>query len=252
VLAQASQAGIAITPELVQEVVAQHTESAFGQGETAPLVAIQAPPGVNAGPGFVSELLGLILGGMMAFFAFFSGAATIESLLVEQERGTLQRLFTTPTPRRTILAGKALTVIVTLAVQITVLMIFGALVFDIRWGDPAPVGLAGVGLMILAAATGLFLVSFLQSTRQSGVIFGGLLTLTGMLGMIPIFGGGVTASPWVDAVALLVPQGWAIRGILIARGGGTVAELAPTLLVICLWTAVFLGIGLRRLQRRFA
>jgi len=76
--------------------------------------------------------------------------------------------------------------------------------------------------------------------------------LTGMLGMIPIFGGGVTASPWVDAVALLVPQGWAIRGILIARGGGTVAELAPTLLVICLWTAVFLGIGLRRLQRRFA
>lgn len=256
VLDQATNAGIPVTPELVQEVVTQLTAAALTQDSqqegAAALIEIQEPPGVNAGADFLSDLLGVILGGMMTFFAFFTAAGTIESILVEEEKGTLQRLFTTPVPRRAILSGKALASIVTLMVQVTVLMTFGVLVFSIDWGRPAVAVLAAAGMIILAAATGLFLVSFLQNTRQGGVIFGGVLTLTGMLGMIPVFTGGVTASPLVDAVSLIVPQGWAIRGLLIAQEGGTIVDLAPTLLVILLWTAAFSAVGLRRLQRRFA
>jgi hypothetical protein len=137
-------------------------------------------------------------------------------------------------------------------VQVTVLMAFGVLVFQIDWGQPLPLTLAAAGLIVLATATGLFLVSFMQTTRQSGVVFGGLLTLTGMLGMIPVFAGGVSASPLVNVISLLVPQGWAIRALSIAREGGSVPDLLPTLAVIALWTAAFATIGLRRLQQRFA
>lgn len=254
VLEQAGQAGIPITDALVDRVVDQHTAAAQGNQDNglSALITRQQPPGVNVGENFLAELLGVILGGMMVFFVFFTGAATIESILVESEKGTLQRLFTTPVPRPAILGGKGLGTLITLVVQVTVLMAFGVLVFQIDWGQPLPVTLAAAGLIVLATATGLFLVSFMQSTRQSGVIFGGLLTLTGMLGMIPVFAGGVSASPLVNVISLLVPQGWAIRALSIAREGGSVPDLLPTLAVIALWTAAFATIGLRRLQRRFA
>ena len=60
-----------------------------------------------------------------------------------------------------------------LAVQVAVLLTFGNLVFDIQWGDPLPVAIAAAGLVIIAATTGLFLVSLLKNTRHAGIIFGG-------------------------------------------------------------------------------
>ena len=92
----------------------------------------------------------------------------------------------------------------------------------------------------------------MRSTRQAGVVFGGVLTLTGMLGMISVFSGGVTADQLMGTISLLVPQGWAIRALFIAREGGTIADLAPTLLVILLWTVVLASIGTWRLRRRYA
>lgn len=256
VLEQAAQAGVPITDALIDRVVDQHTAAAAVQGNQddglSNLVTLQEPPGVNVGVNFLAELLGAVLSGMMVFFVFFTGASTIETILVESEKGTLQRLFTTPVPRPIILGGKGLGTLITLLVQVTVLMTFGVIVFHIDWGQPLPVALAAGALIVLATATGLFLVSFLQTTRQSGVIFGGLLTLTGMLGMIPVFAGGVSASSLVNVIALLVPQGWAIRALSIAREGGSVPDLLPTLAVIALWTAIFAAIGLRRLQQRFA
>ena len=40
------------------------------------------------------------MGGMMIFYAFFTGASTGQTILQEEEEGTLPRLFTTPTPQR--------------------------------------------------------------------------------------------------------------------------------------------------------
>lgn len=251
-LEQASSVGIPITPDLVQEVVSQHTAAAFAPQDQAALITVQEPAGVNTGENFLSQLLGLFLGGMMVFFAFFTGSASIQSILVEEEKGTLQRLFTTPVPRRTILGGKGMGAVLMLVVQITVLMTFGVLVFRVDWGQPLTVTLAAAGLVLVATATGLFLVSFLRNTRQGGVVFGGILTLTGTLGMMPIYTGGIASSRLIEVASLLVPQGWAIRGFVIAADGGTVADLMPTLLVTLSWTAVFAAIGLRRLQQRFA
>ena len=191
--------------------------------------------------------------GMMVFFAYFTGSASMESILAEEEKGTLARLFTTPTNHRIILSGKGLAALVTLVVQVTVLMLFGSIVFGIDWGDPPTTILAGVGIILSAAATGLFLVSFLKNTRQSGIVFGGVLTLTGMLGLIPVFTAGVPEqSPTVQVASLFVPQGWAMRGLTIALDGGTVADILPTLFVILLWVLVFSLIGQYRMQKRFA
>jgi len=50
-----------------------------------------------------SITMGMIMAGMMIFF---TGAGTAESIIREDEDGTLARLFTTPTSRAAILGAK--------------------------------------------------------------------------------------------------------------------------------------------------
>jgi ABC-type multidrug transport system permease subunit len=112
--------------------------------------------------------------------------------------------------------------------------------------------LAAMGLILIAAATGLFLVSLLKNTRQGGTVFGGVLTITGMVGLMPMFMSGAGASDTIVFASLLVPQGWAMRGLTLSAQGATVAEMMPTFGVILLWCIVFVAIGLTRMRRRFA
>lgn len=248
-IAQLQAAGVSITPQVTQEV--SRAVAATAQAEPPALVAITTgDTQVEANP--LAELLGGILGGMMMFFAFFTGSATQQTILIEEERGTLARLFTTPTPVRTILGGKFLATLLTLVGQVVVLMGAGRILFGIDWGAPAPVLLAALGLILLAAATGLFLVSLIKNTRQAGVVFGGILTLTGMVGMMPIFISGAGVPDALRLASLLVPQGWVLRGLSLSADGATVAEIAPTFGVVLLWCAVFVAVGLTRMRRRFA
>jgi ABC-2 type transport system permease protein len=251
-------AGVPITPELIQDVIDRATnsaslQSATGDEDIPALIDVESPPGSDSSTSLVTEIVGAILGGMMVFFAFFTGANAMETILIEEERGTLPRLFTTPTSHRTILGGKSFAAIVLLTIQITVLLLVGRLIFGIDWGDPLAVLLAAAGIVMVAAATGLFLVSLLNNTRQAGILFGGVLTLTGMLGLISVFTAGVPDRPAaIETASLFVPQGWAIRALRIAMGGGPMADLLFALLVLFLWTIVFASIGQYRMQRRFA
>ena len=251
-MAQLAEAGVAIDSALVQSVITEFTTAAFSQGQSdGTLVVVQSPPGSDSEGSLLSQILGQIMSGMMIFFAFFTGASTLQSILVEEEKGTLARLFTTPTPIPIILGGKVVGTLITLAVQVTVLMFFGWLVFGIQWGALLPVILAAAGIIFTSAAMGLLLASIVKSTRQSGAVYGGLLTLTGMLGMITTFTGGVS-SPIIETVSLFVPQGWAVRGVQTAMHGGNVAALLPTLGGLLVWIVVFAAVGQYRLQRRFA
>jgi ABC-type multidrug transport system permease subunit len=113
--------------------------------------------------------------------------------------------------------------------------------------------MAAVGLIIIAAATGLFLVSFLQNTRQTGIIFGGVLTITGMIGLISVFTAGAPNTPEsLRTISLLVPQGWAIRAFETSMDGGAVSDMALWFAGLLVWSLVFGFIGQRRMQTRFA
>jgi ABC-type multidrug transport system permease subunit len=132
-------------------------------------------------------------------------------------------------------------------------MTFGAIVMSISWGTPPSVLLAAAGIILVAVATGSFLVSMMQNTRQGGIIFGGVLTMTGMLGLIPVFTSGNPNQPEaLQIVSLLVPQGWAMRGLQLSMDGATFQEMLPVFGVILLWTIVLAFIGQHRLRKRFA
>lgn len=198
----------------------------------------------------LSAIIGPIMGGMMIFFAFFTGGSTSQTILQETEDGTLARLFTTPTRQSTILAGKFLAVIGVVLVQVTVLLTVANLGFGIQWGPLAAVIFAAVGIITCATAFGIFLTSLMKSTKQGGVVYGGLMTVTGMLGMVTIFTGATGGA--IDTVALFTPQGWAVRGLTLAMGGAGPAEAALNMLALLALSAAFFGIGVWRFQKRFA
>jgi ABC-type transport system involved in multi-copper enzyme maturation permease subunit len=61
-----------------------------------------------------------------------------------------------------------------------------------------------------------------------------------------------TAQRLANSVSLLVPQGWAVRGLLQSVNGQPVADVLFSMLVMLAWSAVFFTIGIWRFNRRYA
>jgi ABC-2 type transport system permease protein len=243
---------------LVGQVVQQYLDTSLVQTEdlaAALLDVKQSTP--NAAPkrddNVLLRIVGPIMGGMMIFYAFFTGSSTAQSILKEEEEHTLPRLFTTPTPQAVILSGKLVAVFLTVLVQVVTLIIAARLIFGIQWGAPAPVAMAAAGTVFIASSFGIFINSLLKSTKQGGTVFGGVLTMTGMLGMISVFAmNSPSAARLGDTVSLLVPQGWAIRGLLQAMNGAPVGNVVLTTLVMLVLSAAFFVIGVWRFNKRYA
>ena len=196
------------------------------------------------------SMMGPIMAGMMIFFVFFMGANGAESIIREHEEGTLARLFTTPASALQILSGKFIGVFVTLVIQTGVLLAASSLIFHISWGKPFSAGLAALGLIVAATGFGVMLMSFIKSTRQTGPVLGGILTLTGMLG--GLMTNGLPKIPEVmNTVSLTMPQGWAMQAWKLSLIGSNVAEILPSTLVLIVLGILFFAVGLLSFQRRF-
>ena len=240
-------------------LVQQYLDESLAQSDDvdAELLDVRAP--ASAKPNQAEEkqnilltIIGPIMGGMLVFYAFYTGTSVAQSILREEEERTLPRLFTTPTPQATILTGKLLSVFLTVLVQVTVLLLAARLLFGIQWGDLGSVALAALGIILTASSFGVFVNSFLKDTKQGGVVFGGVLTVTGMMGMIKIFAmNSAIANTMGDTVSLLVPQGWAIRGLMQAMQGEPFSAVLFTALIALVWSAAFYIVGVLRFNRRY-
>ncbi|HEX2914470.1 MAG TPA: ABC transporter permease [Chloroflexia bacterium] len=241
------QQGIEPDAVTIQNAAGQFASWSAGQWQTQSL-EVQAPSGST---GQQISMVGLVMSGMMLFFVFFTGFFGAETIVKEDEEGTLARLFTTPTPRSTILAGKFLAVFFMLAVQLIVLLVVSGLVFGINWGQPLTIILMLLGTVVSAAGFGILVMSFIRNTRQSGPVVGGVMTITGMLG--GLFTVGVQNLPaFYDYITLATPQGWAIKGWRTALSGeGPGAVLLP-LLVLLATGALLFALGVRLFRKRFA
>jgi ABC-2 type transport system permease protein len=196
-------------------------------------------------------MMSSMMTGMLVFFAFFTAGFMAETILKEEEDGTLQRLFTTPTARATVLGGKFAAIFLMVIVQVFVVMISASLIFKITWGDPLLVALSIVGLVICAAGFGLFLLSLVKNTRQAGPVIGGVMTVCAMLGglysmTIP------NAPAFMDTLSLFVPQGWVMRSWKSALNGGQLLDVLVPMLVAAVIGAVLFGIGTMNFRKRYA
>jgi len=191
-----------------------------------------------------------IMAGMMIFFTFFTGTSAAETILQEEEDGTLARLFTTPTNSSTILNGKFLAGFMMIIVQVVLLLIFANLVFGIDWGPVAPLIFVSIGLVTLATNFGIFVISLVVNTKQSGIVFGAVLNFTGMLGMSSVFVIGTPVEESFKYLPLLVPQGWAMSAIRASWNGNTTQAVLFTMGMLVISILLFF-VGNARFKKRF-
>ncbi len=257
-LEQMENHGQSLDETQIQAVVAQYLATIQPENQTQesenvnPFLEIRAPVTDKKTASQSISIIAMMMAGMSIFYVFLTGASGTQTILKEEEEGTLLRLFTTPTPTATILRGKFLSVTLTILIQISVLLLFGNLVFKIQWGDLLSVALLSIAITLASSAFGIFLVSFMKSTRQAGMMIGGLVTIMGMAGMMPIFTLGMPNPPaFISAVSHLVPQGWAVEGLQITMTGGGLPEIWLNILVLIAWAIGLFGIGVFRVQNRY-
>ena len=248
----AIDAGGSSNPQVIGQVM-QAYMSAQPQGEAAALLMnVRSPDAEEKPASFMATIIASIMGGMMIFYAFYTGTTTAQTILREEEERTLPRLFTTPTPQSHILAGMFLAVFLTVLVQMVVLIIASRLIFGIDWGLLTSVALMTGATILAASSFGIFVNSLMKDTKQGGIVYGGVLTLTGMIGMLPIFTSfGINSANWAGTVARFVPQGWAVHAMYQSVNAAPLNAIALTCLGLLAWSVVFLGIGVWRFQHRY-
>lgn len=254
---QLAEQDVAADQALLQGIASQYADWARGADHDASsLFDVVPPPGSEKmETNQVARMLSTLMAGMMVFYAFFTGASASQSILKEEEEGTLARLFTTPTRQSTILGGKFIAIFATLVIQVAVLVVLAGLIFGVDWGQPLPVALVALGLIVLAASFGIFITSWLKGTRQAGAVYGGVLNIVGWVGISRMFlalvPGTEGIAPIGNAVSLISPYGWALWGWQEALAGSGVGAVAPIVAVILAMSAAFFSIGVRKFRRRF-
>ncbi len=257
-LEQIETSGQSVDEAQIQAIVGQYLATIQPQGQEQssdnanPYLDIRSPQTDEKPASQSISIVAMIMSGMSIFYVFMTGASGTQMILKEDEEGTLPRMFSTPTPTAVILRGKYLAVLITLFVQISVLLLFGYLVIKIQWGDLVSVALLSIAITLAAAAFGVCLISFMKSTRQAGMMIGGVVTIFGMAGMMPIFTLGMPNRPeFITTISRFVPQGWAVEGLQTTLTGGGLSDVWMNIVVLVIWAVVLFGIGVYRFNERF-
>jgi ABC-2 type transport system permease protein len=212
---------------------------------------VMVAPAAGSAEAAGQKMLGLVMAGMLIFFAFYTGAYAMLSILRETEEGTLARLFTTPTDRTAILTGKFLAVLFTVILQGLVLMAASHFAFGVNWGDPLSAALALAGQVVAATGLGVLLIALVKSTRQAGPVLGAGLTTLGMLG--GLFTVSIPNMPAAfTALANFTPQGWVLKGWRMVMNGQPPADLLVPVAVLLVMGGVMFAGGAVLFRRRFA
>ncbi len=251
--------GITIDQTQIPAWIARYTawyadfqRNLFHHPDQAAFVMLAPAAGETETANPIQKVMGMVMAGQMIFFAFFTGAYSMMSILREDEEGTLARLFTTPTDRTSILIGKFVAVFLTVILQGLVMIVAGHYAFGINWGEPGGVALALTGQVIAATGLGVLLIALVKNSRQGGPVLGGGLTTLGMLG--GLFTANIpNAMPAAfNLIANFTPQGWVLKAWRMVMNGQSAGDVLVPFAVMTGMGIVMFIIGAMMFRKRFA
>jgi ABC-2 type transport system permease protein len=175
------------------------------------------------------------------------GAA--EVLVDERLRGTLKRMLVMPTSRALILGGKVLATMLAGLLQMAILLIGGAALFNVGW-DRAPlaVTVVSVAFALAVAGMGLLLATFVRSSGQASSAVVGVSMTTAALGgaWFPL----EITPPLFRQIVQILPSTWAMRAYtdILARSA-TLGDVLPAVGVLLGFAVIFSLAGVWRFNR---
>lgn len=182
--------------------------------------------------------------GQLITWVFIPLVGLSGAMAYERQRGALKRLLMTPTSRLTYFSATILGQVLISLVQVTLLMIFGALVLKAPWlNRPLPTSLLLIAFSLAAAGLGAFLGSLVRTESQAS----GLSTAIGM-----IFA--MLSGAWfpielfpssMQNAAKIFPTYWGMQGLKdILIGNKPMEQILPTIGILLGFAVAFLALGL--------
>jgi len=216
----------------------QRTASA-AQISVLPLYNPRRISAINVVPG----LIGVILTMTMVMF-------TAMAIVRERERGNLELLITTPVSSAELMIGKVIPYIAAGLVQATLVLLLGALLFQVPvHGSLFQVYVAAVLLIVANLSLGL-LVSTVAKTQFQSMQMAFFLFLPSIMlsGFMFPFDGMPRVVQWLAEALPLTHFIRLIRGVML-RGAG-LPELWPDALALLVFTLAMMGLAILRFRKR--
>jgi ABC-2 type transport system permease protein len=197
---------------------------------------IDYDPRANSSAGQLITWVFIPLFGISALFAY------------ERQKGTLQRLLTTPSSKATFLLGTIFGQVAMALVQMLLLVGFGILVMRLNWGrEPLALFIILLASALAAAAFGTAMGTFIKTESQANglsIMFGMVFALMGgcwyPLELFPAA---------VQQAVRVLPTTWAMQGMLelVLRGGG-LRDILPEVAVLLGFAVLFFSVGVWRFR----
>ena len=188
--------------------------------------------------------------GMLVLFIFMTTLTGAANLVQTRRLGVARRMYSTPTPVHTMIAGEALSQFTIALIQGGFIIAGTLLIFGVDWGNPLGAILTIVVFAAVASGAAMLLGALVSSDQQaSGITWAVGLGLAALGGaMIPLAQLKLL-SDTVYRVAHVTPHAWALEAFqsLVADKGG-VADIAGFLLILAGYAAVLLLLATWRLR----
>jgi ABC-2 type transport system permease protein len=164
-------------------------------------------------------------------FVLFAIGFTAHSFFAEQRGGTLERITAAPIGRGRVLLGKSLAAFAYSVVSLSSLAVVSSLAFGAEWGPPIPAAALIVAMSAALVALTALVIAVSRTERQADgiamMITFALLLLGGNFVLIS------QAPEMLRKLALLTPNGWALRGFTdLATGAAATSAVLPVLVIL--------------------
>ncbi|MGA2803164.1 MAG: ABC transporter permease [Acidimicrobiales bacterium] len=208
-----------------------------------PLQAVERPIGAHE-----LKVISYYSPGMAIFFLLFTISYTARSFFVDRSQGMIERMRAAPVRPVEILAGKALSVFVYGVVSLATIGVVTTAAFGADWGAPGPAAVLGLALVFSVICLTALTIGLARTQRQAegigSIIVFGLALLGGDFFFIS------SAPSAIKHLALLTPNGWAIRGFTdLATIGGGFATIVEPVVAVLIFSAVVGAVALSLARR---
>ena len=194
---------------------------------------------VNIVPGLIGVILTMTM-------VLFTGVAIVR----ERERGNMELLIATPITRSELMIGKVLPYVAIGLVQVTLVLLLGAWLFQVPLrGSLLDAYAASLLLVVANLAMGLMISTLAKSQFQAmQMSFFAFLPSILLSGFMFPFAGMPKPVQWLAELLPLTHFLRLIRGILLR--GADLVELWPSALALLAFTAVMMAVAISRFRKR--
>lgn len=218
------------------------------QGALRETSSIVLKSATNSGRAVDFNILAYMAPGMALFFLMFTVSNGGRSLLVERSQGTLPRLLISPTTLPQVLGGKVLGTYLTGVVQMLILIIASALLFQLDWGNPLGLLALVLAAVVGAVGWGMLITALSKTPGQAGALGSAIMLVFGVLGG-SFFD--LSAMPqWYQWIAKLTPNAWGIEGFSTLALGGGLKDILSIILALLVMGAVLFTLSAVIIRRR--